>query len=440
MNLKKLASLLLLSSFSGLMAMEVSDGGNGNKHSHKRTLEQIKANPSTQDSRTTSDKPCHKKARTEVDTDLIELDENVDFTSMLSDERWVEIFSWLDYQDIKTAQQVSTRFRQIGNEPILWKVLAKREKLNGDIQDPETYRLCKFGHSKSDNMPSEPVKAEPGVDFTPMQPDEVFVNIFRRLGPKDLKNTQQVSSRFRQIGKEPTLWKAIAKQEGLAEEKIHDLVSYFFSGPGSVDALPDSAFYEFIKAYPDFRLISFEMAYGNIESLDAEFHEGPTKFENFNGINAILTTADGRKIELITPDFIEESQTLYKLVPAEANSQEKLKFTGNEFPINVTFKVLSGHAGMNPPAESGLGLICRDGWDSNKTGWNPIYYPLGKVLQAEDITLDMLFGNQGSRTKTVVLTLPGFDEFEEAGPILTWDKPLDQIEVPLYSIESFNND
>jgi hypothetical protein len=408
------------------MATETTD----NEYNHKRSREQTITNPSE-----TNIPPQRysKKAKTEPFRD---------FTSILSDEIWIDIFSWLNPQDIRNINAVSKRFRQNTNEPILPAALANRIRFNPQIEN-----------SKKDESSNFMPKAEGYcTDFSNL-PDETLLNIFKRLGFNDLKTIQQTSKHFRQVGNEPALWKIIATQEELEVAHIDSFGTYLFHKFLSTKTLSDKVYYEIAKTHPNvrnIRFIGFDLAFGIIDPSEASFDDSKdpsdlepvSKIVNFHGIDATLTTNTGRQIKVDTQENIEESQVLYELAPIESYTLQDLKFSWNEFPIKITFRPISG-TDKNPPIRTGLGLICRDGGpDGDEIPWFFHYYNLETVLEPGNVTRELLFGNllsghQESASKTVALTLASCDEYEKAGPILTWPEPLNQVRIQRNIVEEY---
>ncbi|AIK96327.1 F-box protein [Candidatus Odyssella acanthamoebae] len=398
MNVKKLAMFLLLSSFSNLMAMEMPDIGG--KETRKRSLEEIEGDQSQK----AEGEPKHKSPRLE-----------------------------------------------------------------------ET--------EKSDSLlPALEDKTDTEEDLTMQIPEELWTYIFSHLDERNLRNVQQSSKRFRQIGNEPILWKAVAQRQGLTDvnklRTIHDLPTYMLYKFG--DSVKVDVYCQMLEAYPNSRLIGFDIAYGH--HFGAFCEEDVVQFDNFDGIHVMLTTAQGRNLSLKTStEIIGNSDALYLLIAADrdqrkeserpktvfsgailpalvesnavhgqymtteertnfptvedkktplisadilASTRSNLMFSWNEFPIQVKFNVLSGHAGLNPPEI--FGAIYRDGVLSNLTKWTVSYYRLDQVLEAADIGLNMLFGTDKVQKKTVVLT-NYFVDFTEAGETFTYEHPIDQL-------------
>jgi len=202
---------------------------------------------------------------------------------------------------------------------------------------------------------------------------------------------------------------------------------------GESDHLCSTEILNIAKKNPTLPIISFDMAYGH--TLEDFTEKWECKLENFDGVEIFLKTATDRVSHFITSSHqIEDTEKLYGLIPvgleidipaaALASLRSELIFSLQDFPLQVTFKLNSGHAGMNPPTE--YGVIASDGSERNLTKWDLSYYALNEIYTAPSITLEGLFPADEPAKRTVVLA---HTEGQFPGPaeLYFFDKPLDQI-------------
>jgi hypothetical protein len=268
--------------------------------------------------------------------------------------------------------------------------------------------------------------------------------VFQNLNYGDLKNVGQVSQHFRTIASEPCLWKALARNNNINSLPLH-LLSSLQAYEQAIKqilishASPSEERIRIIRIHPTLRCIQFDMAYGHTFENFGETYK--VNFENFDGVEVLLKTAENCVLPLRTSTpQITSNGVLYSLIPAEstpktpaealASLRSKLNFSAPDFPIQVSFKLNSGHADMNPPegttGSESFGLIASSGSDLNLTRWDLHYYPLNKIYTADPLTLESLFPTDEAPRKTIVLVNTDVN-FGDPGTILFFKEPLDQI-------------
>lgn len=366
MILKSLASLLLFSSLSGIMAMDEPSGEQvAEKAIHKRTHKQI--NEPEDSSSDSMDSPQKKQRVQEAEDSFSQQDH----TSALPVEMWANIFKYLEYVDLVSVLETSIMFKEHGQVDILWKALAQRNGVPSDlVSNHSTY-------------------------------------------------IQSVKSRWND-------------ESVVANDQL-----------------------ELARSHPKTRF-KVDLAYGLAFGLFGQnVPESEHRIKNFNDAEFTITTALNHVWYLKTPlKKIRYSGTLYPLVPTKQDSQETVETSVNfplaiafqDLPIQVSWKVNSGHAGLNPPKESGQGVICwedEDGDFKTKDGWVSEYYILDSLSKSE-ITSQMLFpkydesestyweymmdSENRKRLKTLVFTNKlGGNNFISYARIDSLKQPLDKI-------------
>ncbi|WP_033444551.1 hypothetical protein [Candidatus Odyssella thessalonicensis] len=303
-----------------------------------------------------------------------------------------------------------------GSDPVIWQRLEHRLEQLRKSSEIEGFPY---------NSDAADLGEAPGLPSLLELPEEILQNIFWKLDYIGFKNLEDTCHTLRSIKFNEALGKSLAARDRM-------IITHYWSHVEQPQLRYELNRFgvKALGAYPNLPLIKFDMAYGHHFGSFGEWG-GDAPLEKFDGVEVTFVTAQDRKLQLTTSArFIAKSNALHylqmnesKLPPLEEEDSEAkateaclengepeedvtansykdivtgtrnyLRFSYNDFPIKVLFKLLSGHAGMNPPAN--FGWIVWSNCDSNITKWHPNYPQFGKELKAEDTILTELFSKE----------------------------------------------
>lgn len=170
-------------------------------------------------------------------------------------------------------------------------------------------------------------------------------------------------------------------------------------------------------------------------------------FKNLDGIEVFLKTAANRTVHLKTlSPQIRHTESLFMLIPIKATAETpdealtslraQLIFSLSDFPIQVSFKLNSGSAGINPPGGN-YGLITSLAADYSTQplyNWGSFHhYELNKEYTADPIRLQKDFFPIKTGNITLVLMHRGL-EFNQRGKIFPINNSLERLPHSLFCV------